>query len=108
MLNFHWNKSPHELNHKRASSSSSFSSSSFSSSSPSISVMVLSLSLSLSPFIIMAAVCQHGLRDGKELHIQVNSQPERFLDYSLFIPVIPPRCGVESQEDVCLSERSQS
>ncbi len=42
------------------------------------------------PFIIMVAACRQSLSDGTELHIQVNSQPERFLDYSLFIPVIPP------------------
>ena len=38
----------------------------------------------------MVTLCRQSLSDGKEPHIQVNSQPERFLDYSLFIPVIPP------------------
>ena len=42
------------------------------------------------PFIIMVVACRQSLHNGKEPHIQVNSQPERFLDYSLFIPVIPP------------------
>lgn len=63
-----------------------------------------SLSLSspyTAPFIIMVAVCRQSLGDGKEPHIQVNSQPERFLDYSLFIPVIPPAV-VWSLREMCV------
>lgn len=39
--------------------------------------------------------------------IQVNSQPERFHDYSLFIPVVCPCCGVDSERDACLREREE-
>lgn len=39
--------------------------------------------------------------------IQVNSQPERFHDYSLFIPVVCPCCGVDSERDACLRERQE-
>lgn len=76
--------SVYEPNHKRASSST-----------PSIGVIVVKVFFSqsspcITPFIIMVAVCRQNRQDGKEPCIQVNSQSERFLDYSLFIPVIPP------------------
>lgn len=79
MQKLYWNKPSYEPNHTRPFSSSS-------------SVRPLSLSLlqNTAPFIIMVAVCRQSLSEGKEPHIQVNSQRERFLDYSLFIPVIPP------------------
>lgn len=38
----------------------------------------------------MVAVCRQSLDDSKEPYIQVNMQPERFRNYSLFIPVVPP------------------
>lgn len=48
-----------------------------------------------------------GKGDGERRWIQVNSQPERFHDYSLFIPVVCPCCGVDSERDACLCEREE-
>lgn len=45
---------------------------------------------SLPSFIITVAVCRRSLDDCDEDHIRVSSQPERFLDYSLFFSVVPP------------------
>lgn len=59
------------------------------SSSSSLKISLFSFSPSFTaPSIIMVAVCQQRLHNGKEPDIQVSSQPEKFPEYSSFIPVV--------------------
>lgn len=59
-------------------------------------------SVDAAPFITVPA---KGADERRQ--IQVNSQPERFHDYFLFIPVVCPCCGVDSERDARLREREE-